>query len=84
MAKEYLCAYGDCHETQVCVSINYRNEERPRFCCEEHAALWLIGRYDYRKRVETEKLLERLTYPPKEKLKGEEEIVPALIREMHK
>jgi hypothetical protein len=42
--KDHLCDWGDCENTDVAISINYRNEERPRFCCEEHAANWLIRR----------------------------------------
>ena len=26
------------------MTVNYKNQERPAFCCAEHAALWLLGR----------------------------------------
>jgi hypothetical protein len=44
MPRERLCAYGDCPETTVAISMNYRNDERPTFCCEEHAIKWLARR----------------------------------------
>lgn len=38
-----LCAYGNCRNDDVTVTVNHRQGlERPAFCCEEHAALWLI------------------------------------------
>ena len=44
MARESICQYGDCAEYDTKISINYEGEERPRFCCTEHAALWLLAR----------------------------------------
>ncbi len=42
MPRERICQYGNCHETNITITVNYRNEERPAFCCEDHAALWLM------------------------------------------
>jgi hypothetical protein len=39
-----LCAYGDCDETIARITMNYRNETRHAFCCEEHAISWLNNR----------------------------------------
>lgn len=39
-----LCAYGNCDETTFRITMNYRKEERPAFCCEEHAIGWLQNR----------------------------------------
>jgi hypothetical protein len=44
MTKDRLCDYGNCEKTRVAVTVNYHNEERPAFCCGEHAALWLLQR----------------------------------------
>jgi hypothetical protein len=51
--RERLCAYGDCHETTVLISLNYRNEERPTFCCEAHAIKWLQYRQAIHERNRT-------------------------------
>jgi hypothetical protein len=41
--REYICQYGNCHETDTPILItNKRALERVRFCCEEHAALYLL------------------------------------------
>jgi hypothetical protein len=42
--KERMCDYGNCEETKVAVTVNFKNEERPAFCCAEHAAMWLLKR----------------------------------------
>lgn len=39
-----ICQYGNCTETETPISVNYKIDERPRFCCGEHAALWLLRR----------------------------------------
>lgn len=44
MMKARLCEYGNCQNDNVEVTANYRNEERPAFCCGEHAGLYLILR----------------------------------------
>ena len=38
-----LCAFGNCHNDEVRVTLN-NGDERPAFCSELHAALWLVGR----------------------------------------
>jgi hypothetical protein len=37
-----MCQYGNCQSTNIRVTVNVIGEERPAFCCEDHAALWLI------------------------------------------
>jgi len=39
----FLCEYGNCnsHDTRITVSTE---GNRARFCCEEHAALWIMQR----------------------------------------
>ena len=44
--KEHLCDHGDCENTNVEVRVSY-NDERPTFCCADHAAMWLLER-EYR------------------------------------
>lgn len=42
---ERICQYGNCENTRVEITVNYRTAgERPAFCCAEHAALWLMER----------------------------------------
>lgn len=41
MARERMCAYASCQETKVAVTVN-TGDERPAFCCAEHAGLWLL------------------------------------------
>jgi hypothetical protein len=78
MARERLCQYGDCDSTNIRVTVN-TGDQRPAFCCHDHAALWLIrnapggryyarsGRYQLAKDVEALLLSERLTpLPPRE------------------
>jgi len=59
--KDRLCDYGDCEETKVAVTVNFKNEERPAFCCAEHAALWLLKRTHMNKVTpsELDRLIER-------------------------
>ena len=40
---DFICQYGNCDkiDTPILVS-NKRTLERDRFCCEEHAALYLL------------------------------------------
>ena len=45
MAREYMCQYGNCAETKCDVLVSLqRAGERARFCCLEHAGLWLLQR----------------------------------------
>ncbi len=39
---EYLCQYGDCHETDVPITVTIKGDpgERVRFCTTAHLALW--------------------------------------------
>lgn len=40
---EFLCEYGNCQETETPIVVsNKRSQERVRFCCEKHAALYLL------------------------------------------
>ncbi len=39
-----MCQYGNCTSEDITVTVNFRGEERPAFCCGEHAALWLLRR----------------------------------------
>lgn len=41
MARERMCQFGNCTETTVQVTVN-TGDERPAFCCPEHAGLWLL------------------------------------------
>jgi hypothetical protein len=59
MPRERMCEYGNCTSTDIAVTVNYRKEQRPAFCCAEHAALWLLrtvlrlrGRHDAYTRIE--------------------------------
>lgn len=38
---ERVCQFGNCDETNTPISVN-TGDQRPRFCCLEHAALWLL------------------------------------------
>jgi hypothetical protein len=42
MPREFICQWGNCESTKTIISLNIRGSERPRFCCEEHAAAYLI------------------------------------------
>lgn len=42
--KPRMCAYGNCENDDVVVTVNLRNQERPAFCCIAHATLWLMKR----------------------------------------
>lgn len=42
-----LCAFGNCHNYEAVVTIN-TGDERPAFCSELHAALWLVGRMKWK------------------------------------
>lgn len=43
MAREFMCEYGNCEETQTPIRVNISDrQERARFCCLEHAGLWLL------------------------------------------
>lgn len=48
MSANRVCGYGNCavepDMKMQGVSVNFRSEERPTFCCGEHAALWLLRR----------------------------------------
>ena len=48
MSKEYLCQYGNCVNTKTPIIVTRLVEggggDRARFCCEKHAALWLLRR----------------------------------------
>lgn len=44
-ARSYLCDWADCnrYDANIVVSITELNMiERKRFCCEQHAAAWLL------------------------------------------
>ncbi len=42
---EFICQYGNCDETDTPITITDRKAaERARFCCQEHAALYLMRR----------------------------------------
>lgn len=54
MAKrEYLCAFGDCHETEVpyTLSISWKGQrqETVRFCGQKHMCDWMEKFSEYRK-----------------------------------
>jgi hypothetical protein len=47
MSRDFMCQFGDCESlktdiSQGGVTVTTRGE-RSRFCCEEHAAAYLIG-----------------------------------------
>lgn len=42
MARERICQYGNCHNTDIRVTVNIIGSERPAFCCEAHAGLYLL------------------------------------------
>ena len=51
MPRDFICQWGNCESTKTIISVNIqgggddgtrRLPERPRFCCEEHAAAYLI------------------------------------------
>lgn len=45
MANEYMCNYGNCTETAVVVTVTDKvGGERSRFCCQEHAGLYMLRR----------------------------------------
>jgi hypothetical protein len=44
--RERLCAWGNCEKTTAVITINYRGQERPAFCCIPHAIDWLQDRQD--------------------------------------
>jgi hypothetical protein len=43
---DYMCAYGNCDnmDTPIVVSCRGNPGDRVRFCCEKHAALYLLKR----------------------------------------
>ncbi|SHG87935.1 hypothetical protein [Bradyrhizobium erythrophlei] len=42
MPREFMCHWGNCESTDTVISVTIRRSEIPRFCCEEHAAAYLI------------------------------------------
>jgi hypothetical protein len=43
MAAEFVCQYGNCERTETPILVsNKKALERARFCCAEHAALYLL------------------------------------------
>lgn len=45
MAREFMCQYGNCTETKITITVNDADGmEKPRFCCREHAGLYLLRR----------------------------------------
>lgn len=43
MPKQFMCQWGNCNNTNVAVSVSHKaGLARPKFCCEEHAAAWLM------------------------------------------
>jgi len=46
MAREFMCEYGNCAETNdLRITVTDRGGgERARFCSHEHAGLWLLRR----------------------------------------
>lgn len=45
MARERVCQYGNCEETETPIGVSGLAGERPRFCCAGHAGLWLLQRH---------------------------------------
>jgi hypothetical protein len=41
MQKYHMCQYGNCEKISTPVLVTTK-DERQRFCCDEHAALWLL------------------------------------------
>jgi len=58
--KPRLCAWGDCHDEFVAITMNYYGEERPSFCCNEHAALWLMRHAAWRNDAKKKALFEHM------------------------
>lgn len=52
MSREFMCQYGNCTFTAaslpitVTVDNGVAGKERPRFCCQRHAAMWLFNAAD--------------------------------------
>jgi hypothetical protein len=42
MAKVHLCQYGNCEETNTPIRVTTK-ENRVLFCCNDHAAMWLLS-----------------------------------------
>lgn len=44
MAREYMCDYGNCEETNVSVTVTYAGK-RNRYCTLEHAGLHMLVQF---------------------------------------
>lgn len=46
MPRRYMCQYGNCdsYDTVITVTLPGNPGERMRFCCPEHAGLYLVYR----------------------------------------
>ena len=41
--SEFICQFANCEETDTPILVsNKKTQERARFCCEEHAARYLL------------------------------------------
>jgi hypothetical protein len=45
MSSDFICQFANCEETDTPILVtNKKAQERARFCCEEHAARYLMRR----------------------------------------